>query len=59
MPMHNLSNTELHIWQQQLLDNISSPSDRGSKMLDLRTSLFKYGKPNMEIKHSKVIEKRK
>ena len=28
MPMRNLNNTELHIWQQQLLDNISSPSDR-------------------------------
>ena len=28
MPMRNLSNTELRIWQQQLLDNISSPSDR-------------------------------
>ena len=26
--MRNLSNTELRIWQQQLLDNISSPSDR-------------------------------
>ena len=28
IPMRNLSNTELRIWQQQLLDNISSPSDR-------------------------------
>ena len=28
MPMRNLSNTELRIWQQQLLDNISSPCDR-------------------------------
>ena len=28
MPMRNLSNTELHIWQQQLLDNISSPPGR-------------------------------
>ena len=28
MPMRNLSNTELRIWQQHLLDNISSPSDR-------------------------------
>ena len=27
MPMRNLSNTELRIWQQKLLDNISSPSD--------------------------------
>ena len=27
MPMRNLSNTELCIWQQQLLDNISSPPD--------------------------------
>ena len=26
--MRNLSNTELRIWQQQLLDNISAPSDR-------------------------------
>ena len=28
MTMRNLSNTELRLWQQQLLDNISSPSDR-------------------------------
>ena len=27
-PMRNLSNGELRIWQQQLLDNISAPSDR-------------------------------
>ena len=27
-PMRNLSNAELRIWQQQLLDNISAPSDR-------------------------------
>ena len=27
-PMRNLSNAELRIWQQQLLDNISNPSDR-------------------------------
>ena len=27
MTMCNLSNTELHTWQQQLLDNISAPSD--------------------------------
>ena len=28
MTMRNLSNTEFRIWQQQLLDNISAPSDR-------------------------------
>ena len=28
MTMRNLSNTELRTWQQQLLDNISAPSDR-------------------------------
>ena len=27
-PMRNLSNAELRMWQQQLLDNISAPSDR-------------------------------
>ena len=27
-PMRNLSNAELRIWQQQLLDNIPAPSDR-------------------------------
>ena len=28
MAMLILSNTELHMWQQQLMDNIFSPSDR-------------------------------
>ena len=28
MTMRNLPNTELGTWQQQLLDNISAPSDR-------------------------------
>ena len=28
MAMRNLTNTELRLWQQHLMDNISSPSDR-------------------------------
>ena len=55
--MRNLSNTESRIWQQQLLDNISSPFDReviwviGQKGNEGKTWFQEY----LETLHARVL----